>query len=369
MLLDSPHWVVGDHRYTNQFQTWLAIQNTDQPARFNLYENEFDHCDWSKEPAETWDQLLHARCLQLRQKYRNLKLLYSGGRDSHCILRAFVKHNIPIDELLIVDYSLNPVRSNEYKIWIEPMAKKYLQHNPQAKLTTITVGLNEYQQWYAEDWSEQSNMNMVRGFFQPSDYSWMIQQQCKIADSNTGIICGLEKPYLKLKENKLYSTVEDAPFLHYFNNLNIIEFFYITPDLPELHIKQCHMLINYLEQHYPGADYDFLKEFHWNVRSKYYDEFCISVGRGPAVDVTSPSQNGRGKYLGDHPAFQVLGKIIRKEIPKVWNQYQENINWFADRNPTAFYQGGGQTGTKINHGIIPIEGKHYFVRDWSVAKN
>ncbi len=99
----------------------------------------------------------------------------------------------------------------------------------------------------------------------------------------------------------------------------------------------------------------------------YYDEFCISVGRGTAVDVTSPSQNGQGKYLGDHPAFQVLGKLIRKELPTVWNQYQENINWFADRTPAAFSV-AGQTGTKINRGINPIEGKHYFVRDWHGSK-
>jgi hypothetical protein len=362
MISKLPHWVVGDQTYNNQFQTWLAMAETNLPGRFNLYEEEFDQFDWSKEPAESWDQLLRARCLQLRHKYRNLKILYSGGRDSHCMLRAFIKNNIPIDELLIVDYSLNPVRHNEYNIWIAPMAQHYLQHNPNAKITTLTIGLEDYKQWYGEDWSEKANMNMVQGFFQPSDYTWMIEKQCKISDSSTGIVCGLEKPYMIVKENKLYTAAIDRPFLHYFNNLNVIEFFYTTPDLPELQIKQCHMLANYLEEHYPDAGSNFFKEF---CSVKNYDEYCISLGRGPAVDITSPSQNARGKYAGDHPTFQVLRKIIRKEVPTVWNHYNENVNWFVKHAPNAFVD----IFNKTTIGPKTIEGKHYFVRDWPTRTN
>lgn len=359
MLSKIPHWVVGDQHYTNQFQTWQAIANTGLPARFYLYEEAFDQLDWTTNPKESWDELLRIRCIQLRQKYKNLKLLYSGGRDSHCILRAFVKNQIPIDELLIVDYSRNPVRTAEFKSWIQPMAHRYKQHNPQVKITTLTIGINEYKKWFGETWTENLTSTLPSGFFQPSDYSWMIEQQCRVPDSSTGIMCGLEKPELELIDNKIYSTNTDRAFLHYFNSQTIMEFFYISPDLPELHLKQCWLMVEYLKAHYPKADSKFFDDFQY-YRGDYYDEFAISAGRGPAVDVTCPSQNGKGKYSGTHPVFQVLKKIIRNEAPKVWEHYQENLNWFYKNSPISV----DQSQDSFWRGAKQIKGKYYFICDW-----
>jgi hypothetical protein len=361
MLAQIPHWIVGQQRYTNQFDTWQAVSRTGQPARFCLYEDAFDSLDWTQDPAESWDQLMRIRCIQLRQKYKNLKLLYSGGRDSHCILQAFIKNQIPIDELLIVNYSRNPVRSAEYANWIRPMAHRYLQHNPRAKITTLTIGVEDYKKWYNETWSENSSATTMRGLFQPSDYTWMIEQQCSIDHSSTGIMCGLEKPDLVVQDNKLFATNRDDPFLHYFNNLSIMDFFYISPDLPELHLKQTWLMVNYINKHYPAADSKFLKIFQ-HPHSGYYDELAMAVGRGPAVNINTPEQNGLAKYTGSHPVFQLLKKTIISELPDVWNRYQENLNWFyqGQTNSTEFTAKDWWLGAKS------VPGKYYFVCDWPV---
>lgn len=363
MIDRIPHWIVGQERYTNQFETWQAIKKTDLPARFCLYEEAFDLLDWTQEPTETWDELLRVRCIQLRQKYKNLKLLYSGGRDSHCILRTFIKNQIPIDELLIVNYSRNPVRSAEYTNWVRPMAHSYLQHNLHAKITTLTIGVEDYQKWYNETWSESSSATTMYGLFQPSDYTWMIEQQCRIDHSSTGIMCGLEKPDLVIQDNKLFVTNRDGAFLHYFHNVGIMDFFYISPDLPELHLKQAWLLINHLKKNYPDADNNFLTKFQ-NAHSGYYDELANAVGRGPAVNINAPEQNGLAKYNGSHPAFQALKKIIISELPNVWNQYQENIDWFfqTQDNSINLATGDWWRGAKM------LQSKYYFVCDWPVKK-
>jgi hypothetical protein len=363
MLTKIPHWIVGEQRYTNQFETWQAMAATKQPARFCLYEDAFDSLDWTQDPAESWDELLRVRCIQLRQKYKNLKLLYSGGRDSHCILQTFIRNQIPIDELLIVNYSRNPVRSVEYANWISPMAHGYLQHNSRAKITTLTIGVEDYKKWYNETWSEKSSANTVRGLFQPSDYSWMIEQQCRVDHSSTGIMCGLEKPDLVIQDNKLFVTNQDAAFLQYFHNVSIMDFFYISPDLPELHLKQAWMIINYIAKHYPNADSTFLKNFQ-NVHSGYYDELAIAVGRGPAVNINAPEQNGLAKYAGSHPAFQVLKKIIISESPTSWNRYQENMNWFYKNQDSSIDLAAGDWWC----GAKPLQSKYYFVCNWPIKK-
>lgn len=362
MFLNFPHWVVGENRYYNQFETWQAVTRTSQTAKFCLYDDEFNSVDWTQDPAESWDELLRIRCLQLRHKYKNLALLYSGGRDSHCILRTFIKNKIPLDEIIMADYVQNPVRTQEYKTWIRPLAEKYKQHNPQVKITTITVDVDDYKKFYGETWSERPTATLINGLFQPSDYTWLIDQKCKITNSNTGIVCGLEKPELLLKDNKVYSITTDRPFMHFFHNQNLMEFFYISPDLPDLHVKQSWLSLNYLASHYPTADEDFFQKFQ-HPHSGYYDEFSFSAGRGPAVDKKSPSQNGLGKYAGNHPTFQVVKKIVQEEAPDVWNHYQENLNFFYKNSTTDAIQGKTRPDS-FWLGAEPIEGNHYLMCEW-----
>ena len=361
MFSKIPHWVVGDQRYTSQIQAWYEVARTGTPGRFCLYEDAFDQLDWTKNPTESWDELLRIRCLQLRHQYKNLKLLYSGGRDSYCILRAFIKNQIPVDELLLCNYSRNPVRSLEFKNWIEPMAHQYKKYNPQVKITTLTVGVEEYKTWFSEDWTETPNSTLLKGQFQPSDFTWLIGKQCRIADSSTVITCGLEKPELHLIDNKVYSTQGDGAFLHHTSNHNIMmDFFFISPELPELHLKQCWLMIEYLKTHYPNADGKFFTDFQYALGA-YYDEYAISTGRGKAADITSPSQNGKNKYRGDHPAFQVLKNIVCSEAPEVWNRYCENLEWFYKKMPDSL----GTLEDRRWVGLGEMKGKYYFICDWN----
>lgn len=359
MLNRTPHWVVGEQKYTNQFQAWEAVNRTNLEPRFNLYEEAFDQLDWTKDPNESWERLLLARCVQLRQKYKNLKLFYSGGRDSYCILLAFIRNQIPIDELLVVDYARNPVRHQEYLTWILPMAVKYLQHNPQAKITTLPIELDDYQAYYTETWSEKQSSTLGRGFFQPNDYGWMVEHKCRITDSSTGIMVGLEKPEIVFKDNKLYATVSDTPYTLYFNNHNLIEFFFVTPDLPELHLKQSRMVVDHLTSYYPTADQKFINDFQY-YRGNMYDEFSISCGRGVAFDANSPSQNGKGKYLGNHPVFTLITNKIKDEAPGIWNRYKENLDFFFKANVHAAYD----RPDKFWLGAKNIQGKYYYLCDW-----
>jgi hypothetical protein len=353
-------WQVGDQRYYNQIETWQAIERTGADYRFCLFEKAYDRYDWTQDPALSWEELLRLRCIQLRERYHNLKMLFSGGRDSTCALRSFAANGVPLDELLIVDYRENPIRHKEFLTWIKPQAERYQQVNPQVKITTLTVDFKDYNDWYNEDWTQTGRGNTLRGYFQPSDYTWMIQRQLGREHSNTGIINGLEKPTLRVMNGGIYATQIDQCFLHYFNNPDIMEFFYLTPDLPELHIKQCHMAVNHLVQYYPDANSDFVQEFQ--RPGKYYDEFCLSIGRGPAVDVTNPAQNGKNKYLGSHPVFKILARAVKNsEYRRAWDRYEEQVRWVQDQTPNAFFD----TNDRLHWGHKPILGKLYFIREWN----
>jgi hypothetical protein len=365
MIADQICWMVGDQRYYNQIEAWQAIERTGAEYRFCLFDEAYDRCDWTQDPAESWQELVRLRCIQLRQKYKHLVLLYSGGRDSDFVLNAFITNQIPIDEILIGNYSRNPIRAHEFETWIRPQAHRYGLHNPAVKITTLTVDFKDYNDWYNDDWSQTRRANTLRGYFQPSDFTWMIQRQYQFQHSSTGIINGLEKPTLLLEQDAIYSVLPDQPFLHYFNNPNIMEFFYLTPDLPELHVKQCHMLVNHLTQHYPDCDADFVKQFQYSPGAKkgaYYDEFCLSIGRGQAADVFNPAQNGLNKYGGHHPVFKILAKMVKdSEHRRAWDRYEEHMRWIQDQTPSAFFD----TNDRLHWGHKTVYSKPYFIRKWN----
>jgi hypothetical protein len=71
-----------------------------------------------------------------------------------------------------------------------------------------------------------------------------------------------------------------------------------------------------------------------------------------------------GKYGGNHPVFQVLKKIIQEEVPAAWNHYQENLNFFRQKSPTAIYDRADSfwMGTKR------IYSKQYLMSEWPVKE-
>jgi hypothetical protein len=364
MISLAPHWVVGENRFYNQIEAWAEIIKSKQTYRFYFYENEYDRHDWTKEPTDSWDTLVHARCLQLRQQYKALKLFYSAGRDSNHILRSFVKHKIPIDELILMDFSENPIRVKEYNEFVLPMALKYQKINPAVKISTIKVSHQLYENFYSDDWMEKQN-TLQLGIFQPINYEWMVRKCTDPAVSSTGFILGTDKPKIQYKDGMVYTAVLDKTLEVFLNNgVDNLEYFYYSPTLPELHIKQCHMLVNYLEEHYPDADQKFISEFVDNAHSPYYDEMCIAVGRGAADDVTNACQNGKNKYRGGHPLFAYISNRAKEEKWASYHHFKEAMNWFHSKYSAAFH-----SDNPIESGTIGIWGKQYFIKKFTPKHN
>lgn len=365
MISLPPHWIVNGQAYYNQLSAWQAIKATGGDGRFYFNEVAYDQHDWSQDPAESWDSLVHARCLQLRQRYTRLKLYYSAGRDSYHVLKSFARYNIPVDELIILYYPLNPMRNKEYYQWILPMAQEYKKINPLVKITTVEIDDAAYNSYYAEDWAERSSdAHAVFGLFQPTDHGWIANRYNLDTESGTGVIVGVDKPKIYLKDGKIYSTVYDNIFIFYLSAMRTqknLECFYFTNDMPELHIKQCHMLVDYLRSHYPTADQEFIHQFVDRPSSPYYDEYCISTGRGPAANINVAAQNGKNKFPPGHIANLMIKKIAKNDSWVALDHYREAVEWTRSKFNDIFTI---EDKRYNNDGLKTITGKSYYICDW-----
>jgi len=351
-----PHWVVGGNRFYNQFEAWQEAIRTGGDASWYFYDHVYDRYDWSVEPKQTWHELLHHRCLQLRQKYRKLCLWYSGGSDSHHVLRSFAKHGIPIDELLLLHWKLNPYRDAEYHNWLLPLANEYKAlKNPNVQIKTVEVDSKMYKKYFSEQTADTKLFTANNGYYSVCNFDWLTKNACGITDSSTGVIVAMEKPHLAQSEGKLYHQFCDKDFELYRGSISEFEFFYYAPDMPELYIKQCHMLANYVKRNYPpGTDPSLF------TLQKRYHEFSEACGRDPAIHKNAAPQNGQNKLDGSHHTFLGIEDMARKdgfESVKIW---EKTMAYWMLKMPQAF------PGQRINFrkfGTLPILSKRKYITD------
>lgn len=368
--LERPYWTVDGRRFYNQFETWLAIGSGDPSrAHFNFFDEVYERLDWTKQPSESWDSLVHKRCLQLRLKYSHLCLLYSGGRDSHHILRSFAKFKIPIDEIIINDFVFNKFKHPEVDAWMMPLAQQYVKnHNANCKITRIIVGKDAYETYFNETWSEAKCMSGMRGQYQPGNHAWLVEKYLTSLTSGSGVIMGVDKPRLYYENgwivNKFVDIIFDWATFPYSN----FEFFYLSPELPELHVKQCHMIIDWWEQHMPGINESTIEDFIHNPAGQHYDNYNLACGRGPAVDLRFQGQNGLNKYsTSNHATFQIIQRTARANNWKSLQHWSETYAWIRSKVPQAFdpenLYGFENTNSRF---IKPILGKSYKLGPWKI---
>jgi len=391
-----PHWIVQGQRTSSQFDAWRAANKLGIMPQFYFYDTEYDALDWTKEPEESWDELCYERCITLRQRYKKLSLFYSAGRDSHHILRCFYHFNIPLDEIILLNVKTNPIRQDELIRLIYPHVHNFLRAYPNTKVTTVNVGPEEFDDYFTDDWLENPSTALVHGYFQPSNFSYYVKGIMHVDEPSHGIILGVDKPRIVLEDGKYYATVIDKTLETFLTDIPNIEFFYYAPDMPKIHLKQSWMSLRHVEATYGGVDYSdlqldpistskyalpndivfsitrknvakttniitdsFLKEYYGNSHSQYYDDLCISCGRGAAWNINLGIQNGKSKYKnnGREPIFN---NLINSSLDNKWQSaynFTEAMNYLKTTLPTIFNKEDPYQGT------LGVYSKKYYMKD------
>ena len=353
----APYWLVGDKKIYNQFEgTKAALQPGGPDFRFVFLEEQYDKCNWSQEPAESWENLCMVQALKIRNKYKKIKLCFSAGRDSGHIWRVFEKNNIPIDELIIAYSPYHPLRKHEHDAYIYPQAIELCKKHPRMKLSVLEMGEAQYEMQFGNtDWLEGVDAQQGRMVFAPYHFNRVLTELDPDAgDPTVGYIIGLEKPRIQLINGNFVFRHLDVDVNHWVYNVPNLEWFYWAPEMPELFIKQCWMAVNHIEKYYPGADQKFLYEFQ-NTYSVYYDEFCKSIGRGTAMiwECGNGIQKTRDNY---HWSIQASIAHARDNKWKSYTNWQAMMkdlsnNWahcFNDNDPMK--------------GSVGIWGKPYVIK-------
>jgi len=263
------YYLVNGIKTLSKFEAWKLSGGDMANVSFIFNDDVFKKEDWTVEPIEDIQSIYAQRAIQLRKDYDYLVLMYSGGIDSHVMLKTFLENNIRIDE--ICTFSNSDVEEKTGKLNQEVFNKAipFVQTLDLKKLGTkfrhIDIGKLVIDQWSDEFYFENFHhfthgpqWHVIRSHkFKANIKDHM---ELNLKGKRVCYIWGHDKPQIFLRNNqycyKVVDTCVDFGARQYVNQMmlkeNFLNFydeaFYISREFPKIIIKQCHLLVNEMKK-------------------------------------------------------------------------------------------------------------------------
>lgn len=327
------YYKVGDEKIYNAYPALIAAKAKNAKIEW-VFNDEYYRLAASKHIDLTLDELYLARAQQLREQYDYLVLNFSGGKDSINVLLTFLNNGIFLDEIVMnypfplkntfnKDDKSNANFFSEIEFAAKPILEKYKNKiHPNTiiryqDLAQPNIDLLSRDDWFDIFPSHSAFTVTNRAVSQIYDVHYMklAMQQKRVAS-----IFGIDKPKIIHTNGEYYFSFVDIN-LHSMNRPSLPEYretvdnyinaepFYWTPYMPEIVVKQCHIIL------------EAMKHDHL-LKTVIHDK------------VSDP-----------HVVMQVREKLIAKYIysddEKVWqtekptyNSFRKMDDWFWEIAPT-----------------------------------
>lgn len=310
---------------------------------WNFNDDVYAKIDWSISTSPCLFDLYRSRAWQLRQKYKWLCLAWSGGGDSTTVLDSFLLNNIHLDEIVILwpytrlrgryTASLDTRPQNMASEWdyaIEPRLRWIQKNHPRVRVTVCDV-MNELEREECKDdtvlIAEKHSYSVIQRW---RALDSVLRQRTQEHDSVAGILA-VDSPFLRVIDHKLCTYFDDmAANAGSKSDVMLdgwprnIEFFYWTPDMPEIVREQGHAMLRFLNQ-YPM----FRRVFaHWVTRPD---------GSVDQVSTESAEISRRVKKAVLYPTYDISTFQVQKQ--RSTHHSPEWFHWFhSDPHAAQFIE-------------------------------
>ena len=255
----------------NNFKTYSKLLAIEEMKRTGIHldwhfnKETYSKFDWTKEPVESLDELYRQRAQQIRDNYDYVVVWYGGGPDGWCMLNAFLKNNIKVDEIAqFVSYDADKDRHsviNEEVFYTAiPKTQQILEQHPgiEHRVVDISEIISDI---YLRPDVKYDYIYNIKGIMSANSLARSyireyLDEYRQIIDSGRKMcfLWGTEKPRLKIFNGKWHTC-----FLDVFSETNLRlqsmadhgyfdEWFYWAPDTAPIVAKQSHLLMKILNQ-------------------------------------------------------------------------------------------------------------------------
>lgn len=259
---------VSNDTYYSKVQALIAGTQTNQFPQWDFNNDIYGQQDWLHEPEVGLQELYRIRAQQLRDRYDYIRLECSGGGDSTQALFGFLLNNIHLDEIVFrypktgsENYQLSSRNFScentlsEYEFAVKPLLNWIGTNYPKTKIT-----IHDYSADMLVDKDrDESWVFSAKEFLQPGhvtkfpNYQTIDQKYTADSGKQICVLYGIDKPKMCIKDGEWYLYFMDFqanyanPDIGDYTNITN-EYFYWSPDLPEISIKQAHTIMNWFNQ-------------------------------------------------------------------------------------------------------------------------
>lgn len=257
-------YLVNGKFFFNIYLAFLEASSSNTSVHFYYHDSDFDKINWTIEPVESIEALMDRRAFQLSLKYDKLIFLYSGGYDSQTIFNVLNRNKIKVAEFIIL--------TSDSVSWCSKDIINFARVNWWDSNATFTEWGREKEEllqdvFDSEDWLYK-NLGLCHAYSATiPGRGQMRYVERKYENQHYGIIIGLEKPIVEFREGAWFATKLDKHFSPSMGYANL-ESFFCSPDLPELDVKQCHMLKRAIEQEFNSNVPDNYISTEWQSNAK-----------------------------------------------------------------------------------------------------
>lgn len=264
MKTELGHYTVNGVSFkTNKVAAILEAQKTGADIQWDYHDHIFKAVDWTTEPELTLDQLYRMRAQQIREQYDYVIVFCSGGADSNNVIRTFMNNNIHVDEVVAMipesglnnwewkDDDLSPLNiMSETKYAQYPILHEVSIRKPETKITVVDI-FSEMLDVKSDEWIFQSEGDMVdMGSYR---YGKLDSLSYLVDMAERGVriaaVWGTDKPIVDFSfKNAVCTLIADTPiylpkypFKTVYPNVDRV-LFYWSPDMPEIMVKQAHVV-------------------------------------------------------------------------------------------------------------------------------
>ena len=272
------YYKVGNCVAVHSGPAYQEASRTGLPVQWHFNDEVYNKFDWRSRLNLSVSELYRMRAQQLRNKYDYLILWFSGGADSSTILESFLYNNIRLDEIVIVwprsltagkyTPNLNTDPSNFVSEWeysIKPKLDWVAQNHPEVRITVLDQFVDMPAVEDHEDtWTliEKHNFPAIHKQ-RLMDHALRERSQthkniASIAGNSPPAIAVLDNAWLAVYfENNLASSANGKSDYLLDGTPRNVEYFYWTPDFPELLREQAHVILEHLNSNPMAKDLFF----------------------------------------------------------------------------------------------------------------
>jgi len=263
-FLQNGYYQVGSKIFAHKIYALQEASQSQQTIDWNFNKSIFDKFDWRKPLGINLLELYRIRAEQIRNKYRYIIAMWSGGGDSTTMVEAFCDNGIHLDEVVCVWpitqsqnlYTPNPLdRSgenmpSEWDFSIKPQIEKLKKKYPNLKITIIDQDLAEKEE-YRDDTVRIVGKHSYLAIQKGRHIDRLIQQRQETYGHGVATIWGISPVDVIKTDNWLSMYFCDQVMGQCMTSdytlsgvHRKIEYFYWSPEFPELIREQAHVLLN-----------------------------------------------------------------------------------------------------------------------------